>query len=319
MKLVKPKKVIVILGPTSSGKTNLAVKLAKQFNGEIISADSRQVYKGMDVGTGKDLGEYKIKKTTNQENKKTKIEKIPYHLIDVVSPKKQFTVADYQQLAYRAIDDILQRGKVPIICGGTGLYISAVTEGYILPKVQSSKFKIQSIRNKLNKLNLNQLLEQLKKIDQKTYRVIDKNNRRRVQRALEIYYQTGLSKSAQLEKRPPAYKFLVLSLSFSRKVLNQRIDSRLKHRLEKGGLVKEVKRLHQQGVSWKRLEEFGLEYRWVAKYLQGKISYDEMFKELKKAIHHFAKRQMTWFKRNKNIKWIQGFSSAQREIDQFLK
>jgi len=227
-------KVIVILGPTSAGKTKLAVSLAKKFDGEIISADSRQVYRGMDVGTGKDLAEYVIK--SEIRNPKSETARIPYHLIDIIDPKKQFTVAEFQRLAYKAIDEILARGKTPIVCGGTGLYISALVEGYVL---QATSYKLQAIRNRLNRLTLKQLLAQLNKIDPRTYKVIDKNNRRRVQRALEIYYQTGKTKSEQLKKQKPPYGFLLLGITLPREILNRRIEERLKHRLEKEGMIEE--------------------------------------------------------------------------------
>ncbi len=307
-------KVIVILGTTASGKTKLAVLLAKKFNGEIISADSRQVYRGMDVGTGKDLAEYKIK---NQKSK-IKIKEVPHYLIDIVGPRQRFSVADYQKLAYQAIDDILKRGKLPIICGGTGLYISAVIEGYQLPQFKISNSKFQNLKKRLEKLSLKQLLTRLKKIDPKTYKVIDKNNRRRVMRALEIYYQTGKTKSSQLNKQKPPYDFLLLGVTFQRPKLNKRIDQRLILRLEKEGLVSEVKKLHRQGVSWKRLEAFGLEYRYIALYLQGKIDYQTMVFELKKAIHQFAKRQMTWFKRDKNIIWVSAKDNPSALVKKFL-
>ncbi|MFA6215207.1 MAG: tRNA (N6-isopentenyl adenosine(37)-C2)-methylthiotransferase MiaB [Patescibacteria group bacterium] len=309
-------KAVVILGPTSTGKTKLAVKLAKKFNGEIISADSRQVYQGMDIGTGKDLKEYG---------------KIPYHLIDIISPKKQLTLAQWQALACQKLGDILQRGKLPIICGGTGLYISALVEGYIFQKSENRNQKTEHIRSKLNKLTLKQLLARLKKVDFKTHQIIDQNNRRRVQRALEIYYQTGQTKSEQLKKQPPPDNFLLLGLNFPKAVLHRRIEKRLKHRLEVEGLIAEVKRLRKQGVSWQRLDDFGLEYRWVSRYLQKKISRQELFEGLKKAIFDFAKRQMTWFsrqlsgsklpseERDKTVIWLQDFPSAENEVRQFLK
>lgn len=307
-------KVIVILGPTSAGKTKLAVSLAKKFDGEIISADSRQVYRGMDVGTGKDLAEYVIK--SEIRNPKSETARIPYHLIDIIDPKKQFTVAEFQRLAYKAIDEILARGKTPIVCGGTGLYISALVEGYVL---QATSYKLQAIRNRLNRLTLKQLLAQLNKIDPRTYKVIDKNNRRRVQRALEIYYQTGKTKSEQLKKQKPPYGFLLLGITLPREILNRRIEERLKHRLEKEGMIEEIKRLHRQGVSWQRLDDFGLEYRFISRYLRGQMSYDQMFLELKKAISNFAKRQMTWFRRNKDIKWLKNYQQAEKWAKQFLK
>ena len=305
-------KVVVVLGTTASGKTKLAVKLAKKFNGEIISADSRQVYKGMDVGTGKDLGEY---------------DKVPYHLIDVADPKSQFTVAQWQKQALEAIDDILKRGKLPIVCGGTGLYISALVEGYNLEEIRNQRSRLRpsdfggqaEIRNKLHKLSLKQLLARLKKIDPETYEVIDKKNRRRVQRALEIYYETGVPKSKQQKKQKPPYDFLQIGATFSKDVLHKRIEKRLKHRIFNEGMVEEVKRLKKSGVSWKRLDEFGLEYRWVAKYLQGKINKEELLEELSRAIKNFAKRQITWFKRDKRVVWENNFKKTEGLVRIFLQ
>lgn len=286
-------KILMVLGPTATGKTKLAVKLAKKFNGEIISADSRQVYKGMDIGSGKDLKEYG---------------ETAYHLIDIISPKKNFSVADWQKLAYKKIDDILSRGKLPIVCGGTGLYISSIVEAYSFPVGEASKQK--AIRNKLSKLTLQALLKRLEKIDPETFKIVDKKNRRRVERALEIFYQTGKTKFSQSRKQKPKYDFLILGLTFSKDILESRINKRLRVRLNNQGMIDEVKKLKQTGLTWKKLEDFGLEYRFIAFYLQNKISYDEMVPQLQKAIVNFAKRQMTWFKRNKNIHWINNHNEA---------
>lgn len=293
-------KVIVVLGTTSSGKTKLAVKLARKFNGEIISADSRQVYKGMDVGTGKDLREYG---------------KVPYHLIDVVLPKKQYTLADWQKAADKAIKDVIKRGKLPIIAGGTGLYISALTQGYNLPK---EDVKSKAVRQKLNKLTLKQLLTRLKKVDLKTFKIIDQKNRRRVQRALEIYYQTGKPKSEQNKKKKSDYDFLILGIDMPKEEVDKKILKRLKDMLEKEGMIKEVKKLRQNGVTWKRFDELGLEYGYAGKYLRGKLGYEEMVDQLGKAIIQYAKRQMTWFKRDKDIKWIKP-PEAEALVKRFIK
>ncbi|MFA6254453.1 MAG: tRNA (N6-isopentenyl adenosine(37)-C2)-methylthiotransferase MiaB [Patescibacteria group bacterium] len=294
-------KVVVVLGTTSAGKTKLAVKLAKKFNGEIISADSRQVYQGMDIGTGKDLAEYG---------------KVPYHLIDVADPKAQFTVARWQKSAYEAINDILKRGKLPIVCGGTGLYISALVEGYNLSETRDQR---PEIRDRLDNLSLKQLLIKLKKVDSKTFGVIDKKNRRRVQRALEIYYQSGIPKSEQPKNQKPPYEFLQLGMTFPKPFLHQRIDQRLKHRLEKEGMIAEIKRLHRQGVSWQRLDDFGLEYRFVSRYLKKEINQEEMFSSLSRAIKDFAKRQMTWFRRDKKILWLKNYKQAEILVKKFIR
>lgn len=315
-------KVIVILGTTASGKTRLAVQLAKKFNGEIISADSRQVYKGMDIGTGKDLGEYAMgyglrARGIKVQGSKLIAQSIPYHFIDIVSPKKQFTVAEFQKRAYKSIDDILQRGKLPIICGGTGLYIDSVVKGYNFRELKAQSSKLRAVRVKLDTLSLPQLLSHLKKIDLDTYQTIDKKNRRRVQRALEIYYETGIPKSRQQYLNPPPYEFLKIGITHPREVLAKRIKERLDERLRQG-MIAEVKKLHQQGAGWKRLDDFGLEYRWVSRYIRGIISKKEMKEKLCREICHFAKRQMTWFKRDKNIQWVKNTIVAEKIVRSFI-
>ncbi len=300
---MKNNKLIVILGPTACGKTRLATGLAAKFGGEIVSADSRQVYRGMDVGTGKDLADYQVGK-----------KQIPYHLIDIISPKSEFNVAKYQHLAYQAIDGILRRGKVPFLVGGTGLYLDAVIGGYVFSPAASADL---AIREKLSALPLPRLLSLLKETDPKTYKIIDKKNRRRIERALEIYFCSGRPKSARLKNKKPDYDILILGIKFPLEEIYRRIDSRLESRLQEG-MIKEVETLRQSGVSWKRLDEFGLEYRWVAAYLRGKISHESLIAGLKNAIHHFAKRQLTWFKRNKAIKWVDGRSDAEELLKEFL-
>ncbi len=295
-------KVLVILGTTASGKTSSAVDLARKYDGEIVSADSRQVYRGMDIGTGKDLAEYG---------------EVKHHMIDVADPRDDFSLADYQPQAYAAIEGILSRGKVPIICGGTGLYISALVEGYILDECSLASDKATTIRSELESMSLDQLLAELEQIDPTTYEVIDKQNRRRVQRAVEIYRQTGVPKSQRHQKKRPPYEFLQLGVTFDKVVLDQRIDKRLTQRLEEG-MIEEVQQLHGQGVSWQRLYDFGLEYRWVADYLQQKITREEMVTGLSKAIKQFAKRQKTWFKRDESIHWFAIPDEVDRLVKDFL-
>jgi len=314
----RKKKLIVILGPTATGKTKLAVRLAKKYQGEIVSADSRQVYRGLDIGTGKDIDDYVIK-TRKQKNKKTKKQEIKYHLIDIADSKTEFNVAKYQKLAYQAIDSILKRGKIPFLVGGTGLYIDAVAKGFNFPKpITSYQLPVTKIRKKLNQLSLSQLLSQLKKLDFKTYQIIDQKNRRRVQRALEIYFETGQVKSEQLGFQKPAYNILFLGIKFPLPEIYQKIDSRLLKRI-KEGMIEEAKKLRRQGVSYQRLNDLGLEYRYLAKYLKGEIDYQTLINDLKNAIHHLAKRQLTWFKRNKDIIWVRNYMAADQEIKRFLE
>ena len=289
-------KLIVILGPTACGKTKLAVKLANPYNGEIISADSRQVYKGLDIGTGKDLKEYK---------------NVPYHLIDVISPKKQFSLAQYQKLAYQAIDSVLMRKKVPFLVGGTGLYLQSIIDGYQLTNVKPDK----ELREQLYKKSLKQLQKLIKKYKIKLNQS-DFNNKRRLVRVIEKAKSS--SRLATRDSRLAKYDCLILGIKYPKEIINKRIDKRLIQRLEKEKMIGEVKKLHRQGVSWKRLEDFGLEYKWIALYLQKKISYGEMVEKLKIAIHQFAKRQITWFKRMKNIIWIKNFYEAKKIIKKFI-
>ncbi len=316
------RKVLVVVGPTASGKTLLAVALARRFNGEIISADSRQVYRGMDIGTGKDVAAYgpkiqNLKIKDQNHEAKFKIMNVPHHLIDVASPRGQFTVARYQQLAYRAIEEILRRGKLPIICGGTGLYVDAVVKGLQFPAVRIAHDEFQNVRRRLDRLTLPRLLARLKAIDRATYRVIDRKNRRRVQRALEIFYATGKPKSAQLKKSAPPYRFLILGLRVPRATLHRRIAARLRQRFRQG-LVAEVRRLHRQGVSWSRLDALGLEYRWVSRYLRGLVDRTSMAIKLLADLKDFARRQMTWLKRDSTIVWVTGMAEAHRRVVELL-
>jgi len=292
------KKIIVVLGPTASGKSDLAVKLARKFNGEIISADSRQVYRGMDIGTGK---------ITKKE-----MQSIPHYLLDIVSPKKRFDVVQYRNLAIKTIDKIFRKGKVPILCGGTGFYIQAVIDGIIIPEVKPD----WQLRKKLEQLTTDQLLNRLKKLDPSRTKTIDKKNRRRLIRALEIIIKTKRSVPV-LKKNPLPYPVFMLGIKKEKTELKKLIKKRLLKRL-KEGMIEEVKKLHKSGVSWKRLEEFGLEYRFVAQYLQKKLAYNEMINLIQKEIEHYTKRQMTWFKRDERIKWIKNYKQAEKLVKNFL-
>ena len=290
-------KLVVVLGPTACGKTKIGVDLAKKFNGEIISADSRQVYRGMDIGTGKDRKDYNG---------------ISYHLIDIANPMKQLTLKDWQKLAFKKIKELNQQGKLPILVGGTGLYLNSIIDGYVLEDVKFDK----KIRRQLNKLSIQKLQNRLKKLDFSAYKKIDINNPRRLIRAIEIA-KTGNS-ITKMKKKKPNLDILVLGVKYDKDIIYKRINERLKYRLEKEKMVQEVRNLRQKGVSWQRLNDFGLEYRWIAKYLKKEINEEELFAELSNAIHHFAKRQLTWFKKRKDIVWIKNVEEVERLVKRFL-
>jgi tRNA dimethylallyltransferase len=295
-------KLIVILGPTASGKTGMSVRLAKKFNGEIISADSRQIYKGMNVGSGK---------VTKKE-----MLGIPHHLLDVANPKNRFSVVQYQKLALRAIKDIQKRNKLPILVGGTGFYIQSIVDGIVIPEVKPD----WALRAKLEKIALPKLLKQLQALDPVRAGTIDQNNFRRVVRALEIVLKLG-KPVPTLESKQPGFNALQLGIAKSPEELKKLIHKRLIKRLVKNAMINEVKKLHNpptgEGVSWKRLEEFGLEYRFVAQYIQGKITKQEMISAIQIESEHYAKRQMTWFKRDKSIHWIKTYKEAERLIKNY--
>lgn len=280
-------KIIVILGQTSTGKSDFAVDVAKDIDGEIISADSRQVYKGMDLGTGK---------ITKKE-----MRGIPHYLLDVVSPKKTFSVSDFQKMALKKIKEISECGRIPIICGGTGFYIDAIVNNTKFPEVPPNK----KLREQLSKKSTEQLFEMLKKLDRDRAENIDKNNSVRIIRAIEI--AKALGKVPNLSPRPclgeNKFYFLKIGLTLPSEILKERIKARLLSRIKRG-MIKEVENLHKSGVSWKRMEQLGLEYRYFSLYLQGKLSKKDMIEKLNTEIWHFAKRQKTWFKRDSDTIWI---------------
>ncbi len=290
-------KLIVILGQTASGKTDLSIKLVKKFNGEIISADSRQVYKGLNIGSGK---------VTKKET-----QGIPHYLLDVANPKRKFTVSQFQKLAFEAIKKIQTKKKIPFLVGGTGFYIQSIVDGIIIPEVKPN----WKLRRELDKKNNETLFLMLKKLDPVRAKSIDSKNPRRLIRAIEIILAT--KKPVQQLKVKNTFNVLQIGIKKSPEELKKLIQKRLQKRIK--GIITEVKKLHASGLSWKRLEEFGLEYRFVAQYLQNKLTYQQMIDKLQKEIEYFAKRQMTWFKRDKKIYWIENQKEAERLIRNFIK
>ncbi len=280
---MKPK-LIVILGQTATGKSDLAVQIAKKFKGEVISADSRQVYKGLDLGSGK---------ITKKE-----MRGVPHHLLDVANPKKVFNVSDYKKLADKAIADIYKRGKIPILCGGTGFYIDSVVNGSTLPEVPPNL----KLRKELTPKSAVAIFGVLQKLDPERAKSIDRNNPVRLIRAIEIAMALGKVPSLDTEATPP-YETLFIGLEMPEEKLKERTQKRIIDRLKKG-MLREAKTLHQNRLSWKRMQELGLEYRHMALHLQNKVDKKQMIEDLYADTWQYAKRQKTWFKRNKNINWL---------------
>jgi tRNA dimethylallyltransferase len=284
-KEIKPK-LLVILGPTAVGKSGIAVRLAKKFNGEIISADSRQVYKGLNVGTGK---------ITRREMKGVR-----HHLLDVANPKQRFNAEKFKRLADLAITDIILRNKLPILCGGTGFYIDAVVGEIPLPPIGADN----KLRIKLAHKSPVQLLNILKKLNpvrasKMAANNSERNNIRRLIRAIEVAI---VAEVPPLEMAP-RYEVIQIGLQLPKTELRMNIHDRLIKRLN-SGMIAEAKHLHARGLSWKRMDELGLEYRYLALHIQGKMTKDEMVSKLETEIWRYAKRQMTWFRKNKKIKWF---------------
>ena len=296
---MKPK-IIVILGATSTGKSDLAVKIAKKWSGEIISADSRQVYTGLDLGTGK---------ITKKE-----MQGVPHYLLDVANPKSKFTVTEFKKLADKKIEEILNKNKLPILAGGTGFYIDAVVNNTIFPEVPPNK----KLREVLEKQTAEKLFKTLLKLDKKRAEDIleknEQNNKVRLIRAIEIAKHLG--KVPHLEARPPNYDFIKIGLKLDDKKLKEKIKNRLINRIKKG-MLREVQNLHKRGLSWKRMRELGLEYRYMALYLENKITKPEMLEQLTNKINHYAKRQTTWFKRDTDIVWFN--PKDIKKIEKYIK
>ena len=297
-------KMITILGPTASGKTAVAARLAHDIGGEILSADSRQVYRGMDIGTGKDLEDYVVEGQL-----------VPYHLIDIVDAGTKYNLFQYQQDFTVAYNDICSRGVTPVLCGGTGLYIEAVLKGYALSPVPQNPELRQSLEGKTLP-ELTALLEDLKKkAGSVMHNVTDVDSCQRAIRAIEIETY-NLEHATELRTMPPIYSVIV-GLSVDRDYRRKKISDRLARRLD-GGMVDEIRGLLQRGIPPEDLTYYGLEYKYVTEYAIGKLSYKEMFRQLEIAIHQFAKRQMTWFRgmerRGLTIHWI----DAQQPTDSIL-
>jgi len=288
MSIAQPFNLLTILGPTASGKTRLAVALARESDGEIISADSRQVFRSMDIGTGKDLHEYGG---------------VPHHLIDILEPGAEFSLFAFQRLFIRAFEEITAARHLPILCGGTGLYLDAVLRGYRLQEVPEDS----ALRDELLGKSDTELGELLRELRPQQHNTTDLGDRNRTLRAIEI---------ARYEKLPrvetesfPTIRPLVIGIRWERSELRRRITERLRQRLL-DGMIDEVRQLHDAGVAWERLDYYGLEYRFIGSFLRGELVYNDLFQKLNSAIHNFAKRQENWFRKMERngvlINWVNG-------------
>jgi len=300
---VSNKNCLVICGPTASGKTSLGVALALEFAGEILSADSRQIYRGMDIGTGKDLHEYS-----------TPSGSVPYHLIDICEPADLYTLYHYQRDFYTAFRDVRGRSRLPVVVGGTGLYIESVLKHYRIPNVPEDR----ELRNRLMRCSTEELMRRLQAFDSAFYGTTDISSKKRVVRSLEIALYSRDHEIRWSSDNPPHIDALVLAVQWPRKELHARIDRRLKERLAHG-MIDEVERILRSGVPRERFDLFGMEYRHIAAYLDGKVSCREMTVNLRRAIHQLAKRQETWFRgmerRGTAMHWIERADPDQaREI-----
>ena len=299
-------KVVVICGPTASGKTSLSIELAKKINGQIISADSMQIYDEMDIGTAKPT--------------KEEMQGIKHYLIGNVKPTNRYSVSEYKKDATNAIEETIQDNKFPIIVGGTGLYVDALTKNITYPEIEIDLEYRKQLEELIKENGLESLYEEAKKIDEKAMQTISKNDKKRIMRVLEIYHQTGKTKT-QLESEsrltPPPYEYIVFAINMEREKLYERINKRVDIMIDQG-LIEEVEALT------KKYEEFptamqGLGYKEVVSYLKKEITKEEMIEKLKMETRRYAKRQLTWFRKDENIKWIDGLAPLEQNIQCILE
>lgn len=304
-------KLIAILGPTASGKTAVGIELAKKFGGEIVSADSRQIYKYMDIGTAKEPGE--MKKDENGRSHLL-VQGIRHYGIDLVDPGQTYTVAEFKQYAIKVIGEILKRERLPLLVGGTGFYIRAIVENLAIPKVAPNKKLRQSFEEK----SLEDLVKLLKDVDPRSAKKVDLKNKRRVLRALEVAILTGQSFAQQQKKGPKLFDMLEIGLKLDRAKLYERIDKRVEQQFE-DGLVEETQKLVSRKYKWELPSMSGIGYKEAGQYLRGEIGLERAKELIKFRTHDYARRQLTWFKKDKKIKWVKTPAEAEKLAKKFLK
>lgn len=299
-------KVIVICGPTASGKTNLSIALAKKINGEIISCDSMQIYQEMNIGTAKPTVE--------------EMQGVKHYLLDFVSPEERYSVADYKIEAKKAMKEIINKGKVPIVVGGTGLYIDSLIYEIEYPKIEFDGEYRKQLENRVQEEGLEKLYEEAKKIDSLAMEKISQNDEKRILRILEIYHATGKTKTQQeieSRKRLPEYEYQVYALRWDREILYERINKRVNQMIEQG-LVQEVQEIMKKHTKFPTAMQ-GLGYKEVVEYLKGNDTKEEMIENIKRETRRYAKRQMTWFRKNKQTLWLEGQANVQSNVDIIVK
>lgn len=298
-------KVIVICGPTASGKTGLSIELAKKINGEIVSADSMQIYQEMDIGTAK---------PTQKEKQGVK-----HYVMDFVSPEERYSVADYKKNAKKAIKEIIAKGKIPIVVGGTGLYIDSLIYEIEYPNIEFDENYRKNLEKRVQQEGLEILYEEARETDPLAIQKISQNDEKRILRILEIYHATGKTKTEQeieSRKKPLEYDYQVYALKWDREILYQRINKRVDQMLQQG-LIQEVQEILKKHDKFPTAMQ-GLGYKEVVEYLEGDITYEQMVEKIKQESRRYAKRQLTWFKKYENITWLEGLENIQRNIEKII-
>lgn len=298
------------MGPTAGGKTTWSLELAKKYNGEIINSDSRQIYKWMDIGTAKEPGKWK----SLNGRRAYMIDNVPHYLIDFLRPNQDFSVAEFQRRANRRIKEIQRRGKLPIMVGGTGLYIKSVVDNMNIPKVKAN----QNLRDSLETRDNEELWHLLGRMDPGALKVVDPQNKRRIIRALEVCILTGKPFSQQRRLSKPLFETLQIGIRVPRKELHERISSRVDQMIE-SGLIEEVKNLRKRGFEWGDPGMSGIGYKEIGNYIRGEMDLREATELLRRDTRRYARRQETWFRRDHRIKWVDNRSQAHKLVKEFLE
>ncbi len=307
-------KVVVLVGPTAAGKTDWSLRLAKKFNAEIIAADSRQIYKKMDIGTAKPTGEWRWHATWKGIRRTFFVGDVPHHLVDIIGPGKRFTAAEFRDKGVKYIKMCEMNHKVPLVVGGTGLYVNTLVENLAIPRVAANP----KLRDSLEEKSLEELNSLLKVLDPESAKTIDGKNKRRLIRALEVCIFTGKPFSEQRKKGETMFQFLQIGVDVPREELYERIDKRIDQMVEQG-IVQEVEELVKKKFSWDLPSMSGIGYKEFRPYLEKKVPLQTCIENLKKNTRHYARRQMTWFRRQKDIHWCKTYEQAEQLVQEFLQ